>query len=44
MFGLKITNKVKIKNIERKLILALEGTEKKKTRKSKTTSLEKNTS
>ncbi|MFT6556903.1 [protein-PII] uridylyltransferase [Sneathiella sp.] len=44
MFGLKITNKVKIKNIERKLMLALEGPEKKKSKKSKTSSLEKNTS
>ncbi len=35
MFGLKITNKVKIKNIEKKLIEALSGPEKKTKKKSK---------
>ncbi len=44
MFGLKITNKVKIKNIERKLIKALEGADDKPKKKTKTSALEKKAS
>jgi len=44
MFGLKITNKVKIKNIEKKLLEVLDHADGKSRKKSKTANLEKNAS